>query len=47
MNQIQDETEVETELLRAELGTALLAALEPLFRANRERAKLAGGKKGE
>jgi len=42
MNQTrQDEIKVETEILREELRALMLSALEPIFKANRERAKLA------
>lgn len=40
MNEKRDEIEVEVELLRGELSAVLLSALEPIFQANRERAKL-------
>lgn len=33
-----DEIEQETNALRIELGAALMAALEPMFKANRVRA---------
>ena len=33
-----DEIELETETLRSELHAQLMKALEPIFRANRERA---------
>lgn len=35
-----DEIEQETNALREELNAALMAALEPIFKANRERAGL-------
>ena len=36
-----DEIELETEALRGELHAQLMEALEPIFKANRERAGLA------
>lgn len=35
---VMDQIEKETEMLRLELHSALMLALEPIFKSNRERA---------
>lgn len=43
MSEHVDEIKQETEILREELHRALMLALEPIFRSNRERAGIKEG----